>query len=166
MKYEGIMNKNWKPWMVTIFNAIFKFNKDRTSYGYLSIFPNKDNSAVVYEERHRKSSLESAYNSDDEDSRGYIEPDNEDGDPDLGVKTEEFVIAGEEHNKFIEIPMDAPVESKKNKIPIWIDHQTVCSALKVIRTKSIRYAEKKTQELTEKRLDEIFNMLQDIQKHK
>lgn len=148
-------------WLNAFIQFFLLVRRDKTRYGYLSIQPNQSNVIHVFEKRHRNDSLESAYNSDDEESSDYAEPDNEDG----GSESDTSHHPSE---KFIQITDDIyeKNENGKTNIDVTIDKATVCRALHILRTKSNRDAEKKHEELTEKRLEDIYNMLQNMQKEK
>lgn len=161
MKYEVFLKNDMNHWLNAFIQFFLLVRRDKTSYGYLSIQPNKSNNVHVYEKRHRNDSLESAYDSEDEESWGYIEPDNEDGGSESDTSynpSEKFILITDDmYEKNVDV---------KTNIDVTIDKLTVCRALRILRMKSNRDAEEKREERTEKRLEDIYNMLQNMQKEK
>lgn len=161
MKYEGFLKHDMNHWLFAFIQFFLMVQRDNTSYGYLSIQPNQSNIVQVYEKKHRNESLESVYNSDDEESRGSIEPDNEDG----GSESDTSHHPSENFIQITEESCEMNIDVKTN-IDVTIDKETVCRALKILRVKSNHDAEKKREELTEKRLEDIYNMLQNMLKER
>lgn len=158
VKYESIMNKHWNAWISFIFFILFNIRKDQTSYGYISIRPNNGNIIKVYNKRLENDCIEDAYDSDDEDDRGFIEPNNEDGGSESDTSINKLNTADEDNHGCTTITIKPQkLDAEDTMIPI--ESQTVNRALEIIRNRSSTDAEKNRQDLTVRRIDAIYHKL-------
>ncbi|XP_034472208.1 transient receptor potential cation channel protein painless-like [Drosophila innubila] len=169
--YEGILKGHWgnSEWLRVVFQKLMHIQTD-CSYGYLSIFPNQDNRAEVYNQRHRNQSIESLPNSEDV-CLSPLYPDCKDdassNDSNMGnyeylptnfdAHLTDFEI-NSNWSKYESIPKD--MNALKSNLKI--DNATVKRALQIIKEKSNKEIEEKREEFTEKRLENIWNLLKEL----
>ncbi|KAL7738850.1 hypothetical protein ACLKA6_001303 [Drosophila palustris] len=166
--YEGILKGHWGncEWLRCIFQRLMHIYTD-CSYGYLSIFPNQENRAEVYKQRHRNQSLETLPNSDDV-CLASLSPDHKDGGSDnySNVDSYEFLPThfDGDLNDFEIKSNSFNYESISNALKgnLEIDNKTVKRALQIIKEKSNKEIEQQRVEVTENRLEDVWNLLKEL----